>query len=75
MSSNQGSSKNATSTASLDPETRRRITLGLCEPNTAQMLTDAGRASQQARYVGGQKPVRQPVNTSNDGANSQGGKR
>ncbi|KAI4234326.1 MAG: hypothetical protein L6R40_006803 [Gallowayella cf. fulva] len=73
MSNNQGSSSNTQSTASLDPETRRRITLGLCEPKTAQMLTDAGRASQQARYVGGQKPVRMPVNSHNN-SNAGNGK-
>ncbi|KAI4176912.1 MAG: hypothetical protein Q9188_005851 [Gyalolechia gomerana] len=65
---NQGSSANSRATAQLSPEARRAITLGLCEGNTAQMLTDAGRASQQARYVGGEKPVRKPVNAHDYGA-------
>ncbi|KAL8675724.1 MAG: hypothetical protein Q9186_007651 [Xanthomendoza sp. 1 TL-2023] len=73
MSNNTGST-NTYSTAGLDPETRRRITLGLCEPHAAQMLTDAGRASQQARYVGDQKPVRQPVITNKNAIAGGSGK-
>ncbi|KAL8917454.1 MAG: hypothetical protein Q9208_007948 [Pyrenodesmia sp. 3 TL-2023] len=64
---NQGKSSSSSSgtTAQLSPEDRRAITLGLCEYGNAKMLTDAGRAAQKARYVGGEKPVRQPVNAHN----------
>ncbi|KAL8907467.1 MAG: hypothetical protein Q9171_005853 [Xanthocarpia ochracea] len=61
MPNNQ--SPNSNSTAGLDPKTRQAINRHLCEPNAAKILTDAGRASQQARNVGGQKPVRKPVVT------------
>ncbi|KAL8934325.1 MAG: hypothetical protein Q9216_005963, partial [Gyalolechia sp. 2 TL-2023] len=71
---NQGSSANSSrATAQLSSEARRAITLGLCEGNTAQMLTDAGRASQQARYVGGEKPVRKPVDAHDYGAGKKEG--
>ncbi|KAI4192702.1 MAG: hypothetical protein LQ346_004194 [Caloplaca aetnensis] len=54
--SNQGkSSSSSGATAQLSAEDRRAITLGLCEHGNAQMLTDAGRAAQKARYVGGGK--------------------
>ncbi|KAL8723597.1 MAG: hypothetical protein Q9225_000139 [Loekoesia sp. 1 TL-2023] len=68
---NQGSSSNTQATARLDPEARRAINLGLCEGKTAQMLTDAGRACQKARYVGGEKPVRKPVNAHDYGADKK----
>lgn len=54
---NQGSSSTSRATAQLSPEDRRAITLGLCEYGNAQMLTDAGRAAQNARYVGGGKSL------------------
>ncbi|KAI4140430.1 MAG: hypothetical protein L6R39_005804 [Caloplaca ligustica] len=66
--SKQGSSSNS----QLSPEDRRAITLGLCEHGNAKFLTDAGRAAQQARYVGGEKPVRKPVTANNNNANGQG---
>ncbi|KAI4114042.1 MAG: hypothetical protein LQ338_008071 [Usnochroma carphineum] len=69
---NQGSSSTSRATAQLSPEDRRAITLGLCEYGNAQMLTDAGRAAQNARYVGGEKPVRKPVNA-NANNNNNGG--
>ena len=53
MPNNQSS--NSHSTAALDPKTRQAINRHLCEPNAAKLLTDAGRASQQARNVGGRK--------------------
>ena len=53
MPNNQNSSSQ--SSAALDPKTRQAINKHLCEPNAAKMLTDAGRASQQARNVGGRK--------------------
>ncbi len=52
--SNQGKSSSG-ATGQLSAEDRRAITLGLCEHGNAQMLTDAGRAAQKARYVGGGK--------------------
>ncbi|KAL9578643.1 MAG: hypothetical protein Q9212_005584 [Teloschistes hypoglaucus] len=61
MSGNSGN-KGASSSSTLEEEARRAINLGLCEYPAAKMLTDAGRAAQKARYVGGEKPVRKPVN-------------
>lgn len=52
---NQGKSSSSGANAQLSPEDRRAITLGLCEYGNAKMLTDAGRAAQKARYVGGGK--------------------
>ncbi|KAI4245005.1 MAG: hypothetical protein LQ352_006649 [Teloschistes flavicans] len=62
MNNNSGTNtSSSSSTTQLDEEARRAINLGLCEYPAAQMLTDAGRAAQKARYVGGEKPVRKPV--------------
>ncbi|KAL8790678.1 MAG: hypothetical protein Q9213_000526 [Squamulea squamosa] len=71
MPNNQNSTSNSNSTAGLDPKIRQAINRNLCEPGAARMLTDAGRASQQARNVGGQKPVRNPVVTNGNNQKSK----
>ncbi|KAI4102035.1 MAG: hypothetical protein L6R37_004647 [Teloschistes peruensis] len=62
MNGNSATKGASSSSTSKEEEARRAINLGLCEYPTAKMLTDSGIAAQKARYVGGEKPVRKPVN-------------
>ncbi|KAI4230204.1 MAG: hypothetical protein L6R36_000169 [Xanthoria steineri] len=59
MPNNQNASSHSSS--ALDPDTLKAINNQLCDLDVARMLQDAGQASQKARNVSNQQPVRKPV--------------
>ncbi|CAO1598928.1 hypothetical protein XANCAGTX0491_002679 [Xanthoria calcicola] len=63
MPNNQNASSHSSS--ALDPETLKAMNNQLCDLDVARMLQDAGQASQKARKVDSQQPVRKPVVSGN----------